>query len=327
MSVLFAGSENEAFALDTTFTTYPDPVTSASHIDTDFARAGVDLNYGAPVFAAVDLGGITEVWVHWRYGNTNGDDDNTDFFQIMDASQQGIVRLYSNSDGSWYFQYYNGSTWVDIGSTVRASANSTHDIHCKIDGSTGEFAWYQNGTEIASTTGDTDHFSATISYLWWDTYDIFAAAYMSEVICTDTENTVGMRLATIAPDGAGSNSDWTGAYTDIDESSVNDADFISSGTANEVSTYSMGNLSTAAAALSPVALVESSRALIGASGPQNLQHVVRTGGTDYNGSSVSGLTTSFKNGFQTVWDVNPDTAAEWSTSEINALELGVESIT
>ena len=58
-------------------------------------------------------------------------------------------------------------------------------------------------------------------------------------------------------------------------------------------------------------------------GGQNLQMSVRTGGSDFFSSNVA-ISSSFATG-QTIFDQNPDTAADWTTSEIDAVEIGLKS--
>jgi hypothetical protein len=139
------------------------------------------------------------------------------------------------------------------------------------------------------------------------------------------QSTIGFVLGTCVPSGAGSTSAWTGAYTDIDEAVTSDADFISSGTANQVSTFAQTAIPTLTGYVVRAVCV-SARAKRGSSGPQNIRMALRSAGTNYfSGSDISlGL------GYapvQTIWATDPATSAAWVNTAISSLEPGVKSIT
>lgn len=330
MSILFAATEPEAFATDVgTWTSQVTGSTSASAgaYDTNFSRCATILDAGSTTYPAIDLGGALDIWFHYRIGGQPFDNASLKFLTIVDSTLQGILRLETNTSTEVFMSYWDGATWVEGTKFSSLDAlGATIDLHCKIDGVAGEFSWWFNGTEMQTITGDTDHFASSISYIQLQTWQNFIKVRGSEVIIAD-EVTVGMRVATLDPTGNGTNTAWTGSYTDIDEISVSDADFITSSTANEVETFTLSDLSLLAASMIPVCVVNSFRGSIGATGPQNLQTVVRSGGTDYPSSSLSGLTSSFSGGHQIILADNPATASPWTPSEIDALEAGVKSIT
>jgi hypothetical protein len=147
---------------------------------------------------------------------------------------------------------------------------------------------------------------------------------ISQMIVQD-QSTIGFVLGTCVPSGAGSTSAWTGAYTDIDEAVTSDADFISSGTANQVSTFAQTAIPTLTGYVVRAVCV-SARAKRGSSGPQNIRMALRSAGTNYfSGSDISlGL------GYapvQTIWATDPATSAAWVNTAISSLEPGVKSIT
>lgn len=328
MSILFAGTEGESFATtQPPFVNAPNSNTNTYAYDSNFSRVGVQLYDDNYAFAAVDLGGITDVWTRIRVGSEGLKNDvHTGVYSVWDNGGQEIVRLSTSSSGM-YMQYWNGSSWVS-GATYNPSIATTElAIHCNIHDTAGSFAWYVGGTLIEEVlSGDTNLFAATAHYVsvrgWYD----FDNIYFSEMVIAD-EDCRGMRVATIYPTAAGTTGAWTGAYTDVDETQVNDSDFISSDTADQVSTYTMSDLAAALDAYDVVAFVGATRSLVGVTGPANLQIAVRTGGTDYYSSNLSGMTTSFLNGHNNIWATNPDTASAWTISEIEGLELGVKSIT
>jgi len=109
---------------------------------------------------------------------------------------------------------------------------------------------------------------------------------------------------------------------------VNDSDFIQSAAASQIDTFALNNLSTQAAALVPVAVQVNARARNSAVAPTGMTPVVRVSGTDYFAPApVTGLTTSFQNGFGYVWNLSPATGLPWTVSEMNGAEGGERSET
>lgn len=330
MTIYFAATENEAFGEGNTFNTPPAISTSSSQYDSDFSRCAIRVG-STRIYAGVVLPDLTDCWVRGRLGNLGPSDASAaGFIQLENSSGQGVLRLTATNNpgsGGWYMQYWNGSSWDSEGTLYNPSAAGQHiDVECIIDGSSGRFAWYVGGTLIEELTGDTDLFgSSSIAYVSFYTYGNFEDSYISEVVIAD-EDTRGMRVASIYPTGVGSTGAWTGAYTDVDETDADDADYIESGTASQVSTFAMSDLAAALDDMTVEAFIGSARIQTGAGGPQNCQIALRTDSTDYYSSNLTGLTTSFKSAFQNVWETNPDTASEWTIAEIEAIELGLRSI-
>lgn len=148
----------------------------------------------------------------------------------------------------------------------------------------------------------------------------------SEIVVSD-EDCRGWRVATLAPNAAGALSQWSGSYADIDEILPDDADFISSATADQVQLVGMSNLSIAAQNMDVKAVCLASRGRKGSTGPQNLQAALRSGGTNYFSANLPNLATSFGPIGRNIWQQNPNTSADFTVSEVQGIELGFKSIT
>lgn len=326
MTILWGGSEVEAFDSSALAA-----LTGAGDRDADFARAAISINTGTLQRCnKVAFGSIAEAWFHYRWGgqNTGSETNARTLIQFTTSGGQGILRYQQVGSGDKRLQYWSGSAWTDIGaSTNPTTANGrTFDMQCKIDGTTGSFLLYIDGVLGPTLTGNTNFFSASIDSVSVASWGNTNQRAFSEAIVSTTDSR-GMRLATIFPNGSGATSDWTGTFADIDETTINDADFISSGTANQVSTFAVAALSATAAALSPVALIGSARVRNAVTGPQNDQLAVRTGGANFFSSNLPSIGTSFVNGYQYVWGLNPNTGLDWTTTELSAIEIGDKSIT
>lgn len=153
--------------------------------------------------------------------------------------------------------------------------------------------------------------------------------YWSEIIVTDVD-TRSLSLITVAPLAAGAANTFStpGAVGNINEVTINDTTLISSATANQIAEYTADtSLITSAGGNPAVRAVSTySRSQRGATGPQNMQHVVRVGGTDFT-SATKSLITSFGQ-VSHVFELNPATSAAWAMSDITTagFNIGVKSI-
>lgn len=328
--VLFAGTEGEVFRTTTALTT----TTNTAEFDTNFSRVAV-VPPGFPgVQVGPDLGGLTQAGYHVRNGNTPPQNFITTFIEIQNAAGQGILRLRQDTvlTQSWGLQYWTGAVWTTIGAFIAPSTSAQGqpiDIFCKIHATLGEFSWWLGGTKIASLTGNTNFFSATIDKVIISNFVQFGSAFFSEHVITDVAP-VGVRVMTLPVTGAGTTNTFTsGVAADIDDTSINDTDFILSNTANQIATFAAGNLSAPAAALLPLAYCIPMRASLGATGPQNAQAAIRSGSTNYFSANVAPAlpTGSFAGGRFGVFNLDPDTGIAWTVAGMNAAEPGVKSIT
>lgn len=328
MTIFWAGTEGESVDVATLSGTIFTSTTSTNY-DTDYSRAALNIA-GASRANKVGAGDVPEGWFHTRWGAaaTGGIANGRSIIEFRNSAGVGVLRLWSITAG-YQLQYWNGSTWTTIGSTMAITTvnGRTWDIKCLIDNTVGHFAAYVDGVLQHELTGDTDLFSGSaVDHIILQSWGATNERFQSEMIFADA-STLGFRLATLVPNGNGANTAWTGTFADVDEADANDADFLSSATASQVETMTMTNLSANAAMLTPIAVINSARARNAASGPQNLQLAVRSGGTDYFGSNVSGLNTSFTSGFQEIWHNNPNTASAWTPTDIDGMEIGDKSIT
>lgn len=325
MTILFAGGELDAFVQPNGSSLGVN--TSTSYYDPDFSSCACNATESLPLVAPL-VTPISEMWAHAVYRPENSS-STTVLLQVRSSNGQGVVRISSNN-GTLQFQYWNGSSWTNIGASFSPSGLNQVDVHVKIADSGGMFELYYNGILAASYTGDTNLFSgANCADFWmgstWNNSSF--PTRWSQVILTDTTDTRAMKLATIRPNGAGTTDQWTGSYTDVDEVGIfNDSDYISSGTPNQVELFTMTDLSPTAQTLDVLAFVMTGRARRGAAGPQNLQAAVRTSGTDYFSGNLPALSPAFNSLTPTIWELNPATSAPWSISDIQGIEAGFKSI-
>lgn len=232
------------------------------------------------------------------------------------------------------FQYWNGAAWVNIGPVLSWASNTlyTFTFRLKLHASAGEFSFYANNTLIGQLTGNTlltgVGAATSITYAEFSNPSSGTGASgnydWAEFIQTANESPYAMKVKTHVLTGAGTTSDWTGAYTDVDEADPSTTDIISSGTANQVSTFTTDDLPAIGADVIRAVQV-SAMARRGATGPQNIQMVLRASATDQTGTTTL-LTTGYQT-YRHIFEQNSVTGVEFTKAEIDASEVGVKSIT
>lgn len=273
----------------------------------------------------------SDVWVHmsFAYGADTG--NNTRMFILCNSSGNEVFRVSrpTNNNSTFIMEFYNGSTWTSIGTGFTIPDDRTHrdlDFHVSC-GSSGSAEAYING-------GLVDSGSITSSYVddiaQLHLYNASTApannvAFYSQMIIAD-EQTIGWKMYTRRPTGNGSNTSWSGAYTDVDEMGISDADFISGGSNGDKESFT----TSARATISPLevkAIGVSARALRDVTGPQNMDLMVRNGSSEHF-QPITGLTTSYSH-FQYAWHLDPDTGNIWSNADAEnaSFQFGVRAVT
>jgi len=308
MTVLFLGSGLDSCTPSDGTTTEN---ASANNIDVSFVRTGFNTGDYSLATGWTD---VQELWVHCNvYFSASF---NSTIFILLDGGD-GVFKL-ERTGNNLVMSWRSGvGTYTAIGSPVPVTGGRVNEIDLYIKtGASGEAMLFVDRTE--KTSG-----SAAITYMTDMDNISFYAGVISGIAVAD-EVTVGWKVIQGWPSAAGSTSAWTGAYTNIDEATLSDADYIYSSTADEVSTFAQ-TLQASLTGYIPRAVAVSARAKRGTTGPQNIQLALRSGSTNYF-SATKALGLGYT-AVQNVWNQNPDTSADWTSAQIAALQPGVKSIT
>ncbi len=308
--------------------------TSAGYYDSNFSRGAIFITNNSNNYIPINLTSAqTSFWFSiqdWRLnsGNQQGvpwftfvDNTLTPYYRIMGINgtfAQPVIQM----------QYWNGSSWIGVAGTAIVAPTATlHKFDFHVDQATGTLAAYMDGIPFASQASLPNHAIAQVRVEICQGAT-FTTTAISEIMCFDV-STLGRRLYTLGETANGTNSQWTGAYTDINEiGTFNDANFIQTGSNNQTSTFVTSTIDSVAAQQYLVSgLIIAGRMLIGAVGPQNMKGSVVVGGTTYNSTNnVANLLTNF--GYTWAdFPVNPNTGVDWTVAGINAgIETGWESL-
>jgi hypothetical protein len=133
-----------------------------------------------------------------------------------------------------------------------------------------------------------------------------------------------IRVAAVLPSGAGNSTQWTPSagsnFQNVDETPPDDdTTYNSEATASDKDTFAMGNIPSTPTTIYGV--MQGARHRKDDAGSRTLRQVVRSGGTDYEGSDIS-VSDTYQFTFEPVRETDPNTAAAWTESGFNAVEAG-----
>lgn len=300
-----------------------DSYDAAGNSDTSFARASMKAT-GSSNFDSLDIGAPDDFWCHFDFTCDLPAHGSTyrDMITFRTSGGTDVFRVQHIATGC-RLQALIAAVWTTVGSVASAALNNgdrqTFDLHVEGNSATGNATLYIAGVErITAASVD---LSAVTAIDTIRGYGTASNPCLSQVIVAD-EPTIGWRLLTRYPNGAGADTAWVGDYTGVDETTNSDADFVNSGTATQVETFTQtGPVITG---YIPRAVGVYFRSRRGAGGPQNIQAALRSAGTNYfSASKAQSLGYGI---YGNIWETNPATAADWLSTAIDALQPGVKSI-
>jgi len=278
--------------------------------------------------------GAADCWIHftfyYTYGNVNGNGKVDGYwFEGIDTNGNVVIRgdLLSG-DLQFEVSGDGGSTFTSsaFGIIYGFGGRITYDLHYqKNNGGNTTLDVYVGGALIYSisatntTSGDlvtmnfTHHdmsFQSTGTQFWY-----------SEVMVAD-EDTRGLRVATLEPDGVGGETAWAGDWNDILERA--DGLAISSDTAAQRESWTLSAYGGPATPTAVRGVFSQMWAHAGSTGPTQVDPFVRISGVNYDiGVPVA---PDFATPIIGEWATNPATGVDWVGGDFAALEAGVESV-
>lgn len=320
MTIPFAGGEMEAFTIAAGS---PVESTAGGSFDSTYSRCAIALpGSGAAVNTPV-LGSLTTAWIHFEYSTAFISNAGRTHAQMLNSSGTPVFRLqYSAGGGVLQPQYWNGSAWTNIGSTFTIST-SRAAIDVKIVcGGSGSMEVYLGGSLVASGSASMTAVTNIDKGQFIDNIG-GSISYYSQVVVA-TVSTVGWKFFTRPPTADGANTAWTGTFADVDETTLSDADYITTAVADDVETFTRAAITLGSGTVK--AVVASMRAKNDGVSPVNVQGALRRGGTNYFSGNLA-----INSGFGpavAVWETDPSTGVAWVGSDAasTALEFGAKAI-
>jgi hypothetical protein len=301
--------------------------------DASYARGSTSVSGGAASYAETPtIAASNSFWLHFDFNAYTAATDSTPetLVSFYAGSTEAIRFCYCDSPSETItMKYWNGSAWTTAGSftaSVQTLVN-TVDIHTVTNSASGSIVVYFSGTKRLEVTGLGLSGLGGITKVRFNGMSngpFHGGCRYSQVVMAD-EATVGMKVHTFYPSGAGATDDWpTGTWASIDEVAYSDGDVITTTTANQDELFTGTLVGTFAPEDAIRAVCVTARARHSATGPQNIQLSIRTGGANFYSSTLS-LDAAYGNSIN-VWETNPNTSVAWTSANITALQFGVKSI-
>lgn len=330
MTIYFQGSELEAL--------WPNPSVGPGNeqnvVESPWSRAGSLPPGGASGWLRADAGQeLPTFYGHVYFASVNPININANNIGMMewtDASGVGAVRLYNNDNGVWQAQYWDGDSWVNFGGQAAIiQTGVTYDVRIQLGNGTTTpdiIEIYINETVASAVSGVNllkSNFPNGIRYQLHRTVNNSTFSW-SQCVIADVP-TLDWNSKTVVPATDGTYStDGTGVVTDVNESPVNNATFISMDTAGQRRSFKAA-ARTLTNEVKGVTIT--GRIRLGDSGaPTKMKPFLLIGGTRYYGTTFT-LTLGYLN-YQYTWNSNPSTGVAWTPSQVNDanLEWGWEAV-
>jgi hypothetical protein len=255
---------------------------------------------GATSHITVQLGITGAITV--RRGNTTG--------TIIASAAAGTLPA-----GGW--------SYVEMRVTI---SDTVGVVQVRVNGSTTNVINFSGDTKNAGTATTIDRILLTSSSSAVDAE--FDDLYICDTAGAAPYNTwLGdVRVATLFPTAAGNSTQLTSSsgganWTNVDESPRSDADYNFSATVGQKDTYACADLPGTITDV--YAVQEIGVALKSDAGAASMRPILRSGGTDYAGTTVAlGTTATLIPG--AIRTTDPATAATWTVANVNAVQVGAE---
>ncbi len=198
----------------------------------------------------------------------------------------------------------------------------------------GVFKVYVNGTLVLDVTGDTQESTASGAFHIGAVGTADALHYFDDVYISSDASALpsvygDVKIETLLPDGDTAQADWTPlsgtGFSNIDDALGTNGDgdttYISDTTLNNKSEFDLGNLSETPTTIAAVS--HSSRHSKTDSGTIEYTPYIDSAGTESAGTATAPADGAYGM-VSDVYELDPNTAAAWTTSGVNALKSGVE---
>ena len=251
----------------------------------------------------------------------------------------------STADGTWLsVRTAGGSSYFDLdhsdgnviaragttsGSTWSPSVNTTYtiDLLCETDGTDHTISLYVDGL-LVSTATRTNANQDVMQQVFFNHSDIMGNTansgdiYYSEIFIDDSDSTIGCHLATMAPASDGSDTDWTGDYTDLADTS--DENYLTVGSTGQLQSWDPASYPPARTLGRPSRAVVAVADVLPGGSVGGFTQYVDISSTHYFADSITFAGSRIANQSY-IWGTNPATAGAWAISDFTGIEVGIRS--
>lgn len=305
-----------------------------SQIRTGYARVSLRSclsgSGGIAVSTPFSGGAITSGWISVRAYNDGNNSSRFAGFVKSGTSNSLIMGTSASGNTKVALWKYDGTTWTELAASaagaitgsalhkmdmqlINYGASATVNIY--VDAlATPALTYTGDVTAGGSVNVDSVAISGNPNSTWY--------ASISEAIVADSD-TRQLSLVSLAPNAAGDLNQWTGSYTNVNPTWINDTSYVTDNTSGNLFESNLINLPTGIGAVAVQGVKVAARAAKYGSGMGSLSLGVKTNATVSAPAAVAqgvGWATT-----ETYYLTNPVTSSTWTSSEIDALQLLLKS--
>ena len=326
MTILWCGGEDIDFPLGSP----PITVTSALYFRAGFARASLNCSASPSSSRSLSFSGgaITSAWLHFQLGVQSSTDSRMMAGLGLNSAGNGGIFVGSSNTSSIKCALYSwdGTTITklaeEVGTSYPNSGIVSIDMQVTNLGASSTVRVYVSNVLVITYVGST--VISGIANLDCVSIFTYSGNFLVSELIVGTADTRSMSLLTMAPNAAGDTNNWTtGTYANINPVTINDASVIAVNTTGQdfqanlidLPVGSFGNVQ----AVKAIARAE----ITAGSVPTSLKLGVKTNST-VNVDAGQSLTTGFLS-YERLMVTNPVTSAAWLASEMNPLQIDLQS--
>jgi hypothetical protein len=262
-------------------------------------------------------------WYHFslRTSTFSGNGEDGYFGYIYNADGVAVLGI-DIQDGQVRAQAFGDTTVTGALFLLPISSSTKWDIRVTVNGTSIIGDIYIDGVIVSTATAANSSGLKTVSRQFVFAFSDAiggAACWFSEFYVAET-STVNSRMQRRDLTTAGNDSAWTGNLANL--SDEDDTTGLTSDTAAQRSSANTVDVSGTPTIGAVVAMARSQR---GATGPANLKQYARISAVNYDGDTHAlGLD---KTSEPMCWELDPSDSGAWTAAKVNAIELGLLSVT
>jgi len=298
-------------------------VTTSGRFDPTYVSSGVGLAGGVDAYIeSAEFSATGTVWIVFDFYKGNGAESGSGQHLVCRNGTTNVFRLaWASGSIATQPQYWNGSAWVDTGSSVNLARSSLHRIAIRITLNTS-FEMWLNGMPVSSGSGWTG--GPTTMTLWrgynystTDNSTVFSQLLIADYDIRDDH----LMASEIDGDSSANTGAASGGYADVNGTGIDDSTAISiTGSGNKQGQTHAGI--TVPVGMEIAAMVITARGRVDGVISDGILGV-RAGGSNYSSAGMN-----FNSGYETrqrIIETDPSTTAKFTQSGFNAAEPFLEA--
>jgi len=334
MAILWCGGEDIDFPNGT--------LVAVSTVSTNFragyARCSIQQQTQGGMAKGIPFpgGAVTSAWVTWRALSTNVNNITQRMFGFgLSGTVKGLfVGTDSATASKLALCKYDGTTTTQLASETGTSwgINVIHrfDMNLVSYGASATVTVYLDGASIISFSGDVTVSGVTnvdSIFMGGSNVNVASDPQFSEIVVADEDTRSFPGLVTMAPNGAGTTTNWTNnAFTNLNGTTISDAQPVSSNTNAQLQEYNLIDLPTGTFVIKAVMIV-ARMAKSQAPGVTQVELGYNSGGSvAYGTGATKALTTGYTS-YDQLDSINPVTGVAWVQADMNGLQIDMQALT